>query len=103
MVVLLATGLVPAAVAGCWPRERCRFADLSVEQVYRAVNWTTVILIGALMPLSFAMEQDRAARLLAEALGRVPWARCGLARLQAGLFRADVTVPGRVISTYRPR
>ena len=34
---------------------------LTVEQAYRAINWTTVILIGAMTPLSTAMRQSGAA------------------------------------------
>lgn len=41
---------------------------LSVEQAYRAINWTTVILVAAMMPLSTAMYQSGAANLLADGL-----------------------------------
>ena len=46
---------------------------LSVEEVYRAINWTTVILVGAMMPLSTAMTETGAAqapRRLADRLRR---------------------------------
>ena len=43
-------------------------ASCRVEEIYRAVNWTTVILVGAMMPLSTAMSETGAARLLAEGL-----------------------------------
>ncbi|MFO1107275.1 MAG: SLC13 family permease [Amaricoccus sp.] len=97
MVVLLATGLVPAAVAGLLAAGAVLLCGiLSVEQVYRAVNWTTVILIGALMPLSLAMERTGAARLLAEALVETLGA-LGPHALQAGLF-VLTAVLGQVIS-----
>ena len=43
-------------------------ASITVEQSYRAIDWTTVILVGAMMPLSTAMEQTGAAQLMAEGL-----------------------------------
>src|SRR5262245_26948743 len=69
MVVLLATGVVPPAVAGL--AAACAVVVLglvSVDQAYRAVNWTTVILVGAMMPLSAAMTQSGAAASLADRL-----------------------------------
>ena len=69
MVLLLATGMVPAAVAGLLAAGATLLAGiLSVEQVYRAINWTTVILVGAMMPLSTAISQTGAAALLADGL-----------------------------------
>jgi di/tricarboxylate transporter len=69
MVVLLATGAVPAAVAGLLAAGAVLLSGLlSVEQVYRSVNWTTVILVGAMMPLSTAISQTGAAALLADGL-----------------------------------
>src|SRR5262245_35644750 len=48
MVLLLATGLVPSVIAGL--SAACIMVllrILTVEQAYRAINWTTVILVGA--------------------------------------------------------
>lgn len=69
LVLLLATGLVPPAVAAML----CALAligagILSVEEAYRAIHWTTIILIGAMMPLSIAMVQSGAADLVARQL-----------------------------------
>lgn len=69
LVVLLATGVVPPAVAALV----CALAlmgsgILSVEESYRAIHWTTIILIGAMMPLSVAMVQSGAANLVAQYL-----------------------------------
>ena len=70
MVLLLATGLVPPAVAGLLAAGIILVSGvLSVEQIYRAINWTTVILVAALMPLSTAMQETGGAALLAD--GRV--------------------------------
>jgi di/tricarboxylate transporter len=69
MVFCLATGLVPAAVAGilsCFALVLLRI--VTVDQAYRAVDWTTVILVAAMMPLSTAMVQTGAAGLMADGL-----------------------------------
>ena len=69
MVILLATGLVPAAAAGLFAAGAILlFGILNPEEIYRSINWTTVILVGAMMPLSTAITQTGAAKLLAEAL-----------------------------------
>lgn len=69
MVLLLATGLVPAAVAGLLAAGAFVLTGiLNVDQVYRAISWTTVILVGAMMPLSVAIQETGAAQLLAERL-----------------------------------
>jgi di/tricarboxylate transporter len=39
-----------------------------VEQSYRAISWTTVILIGGMIPLSTAMQETGAAEKMAHAL-----------------------------------
>jgi di/tricarboxylate transporter len=72
MVVLLATGIVPAAVAGLLAAGAFLLSGImNVEQVYRSINWTTVILVGAMMPLSVAIQQTGAAQLMAEGLVRM--------------------------------
>ena len=69
MVALLMTGLVPPAVAGLLAAGALILLGvLTVEQSYRAINWTTIILIGAMMPLSTAMYQSGAAAMLGERL-----------------------------------
>ena len=97
MVVLLATGFVPASVAGLLAAGAfLLFGILNVEQVYRSVNWTTVILVAAMMPLSVAIQETGAAQLLAE--GLVNWVGDSEPRvLLAGLF-VLTAVLGQVIS-----
>jgi di/tricarboxylate transporter len=69
MVVLLATGLVPTAVAGMLAAGAVVLSGImTVEHAYRAINWTTVIMVAAMMPLSTAMEKTGAAQLMAEQL-----------------------------------
>jgi di/tricarboxylate transporter len=86
MVLLLATGAMPSVIAGLVAAcAMVLLRVLTVEQAYRAVNWTTVILVGAMIPLSTAMETTGAAKLMAATLvhlvgGAGPYA------LLAGLF-----------------
>jgi len=97
MVLLLATGIVPPAVAGLLAAGAVLLSGiLNVEQLYRSINWTTVILVGAMMPLSTAMEETGAARLLAEGIVAVV-EPIGPQALLAGLF-VLTAVLGQVIS-----
>jgi di/tricarboxylate transporter len=69
MVVLLATGLVPAAVAGLLAACALILSGvLSVNQAYRAVSWTTIVLVAGMIPLSTAMQETGAAALIAQGL-----------------------------------
>ena len=69
MVVMLATGAVPPAIAGVLAAGAIILSGImSVEQSYRAIGWTTVILVAAMMPLSTAMIETGAAKLVAERL-----------------------------------
>ena len=69
MVVLLATGLVPAAVAGLLAASALILLGvLSVNQAYRAISWTTVVLLGGIIPLSNALQSTGAAQLIADGL-----------------------------------
>ncbi len=58
---------------------------MSVEQSYRAIDWTTVVLVGAMMPLSTAMVETGAAKLKAEYLVSLV-GDAGPIALLAGLF-----------------
>jgi di/tricarboxylate transporter len=97
MVVLLATGIVPPAVAGLLGAFALVLTGvLSVENCYRSIDWTTVILVAAMMPLSAAMEETGAARLMAE--GLVLFAGDGSPKvLLAGLFILTAVL-GQLIS-----
>ncbi len=69
MIVLLATNALPPAVAGLGAA--CAIIllrVLTVDQAYRAVGWTTVILVAGMIPLSTAMRVTGAADDLANAL-----------------------------------
>lgn len=69
MVVLLATGAVPPAVAGLLAAGAIVAGRvLTIEQAYRGVSWTTVILVAGMLPLSTAMTETGAAARLADLL-----------------------------------
>ncbi len=97
MVILLSTGIVPAVIAGLVAAcAMILVGVLTVEQAYRSINWTTVILIGAMIPLSTAMSQTGAAKLLADGLvGLV--GEAGPYALLGGLF-VLTAVLGQLIS-----
>jgi di/tricarboxylate transporter len=97
MVLLLATGIVPPAVAGLLAAGAMILSGImSVEQSYRAINWTTVILVAAMMPLSTAMMETGAAKLMAEWLVYLA-GDAGPLALLAGLFLLTAVL-GQLIS-----
>ncbi|CAH1672114.1 Citrate transporter [Hyphomicrobiales bacterium] len=97
MVLLLATGVVPPAVAGLLAAGAIILSGImSVEQSYRAISWTTVILVGAMMPLSTAMVETGAAKMLAERLVYLV-GDAGPIALLAGLF-VLTAIMGQLIS-----
>lgn len=69
MVLLLATGAVPPAVAGLLAAGAIVVTGiLDIDQAYRGIAWTTVILVAGMMSLSTAMIQSGAAETLADNL-----------------------------------
>jgi di/tricarboxylate transporter len=69
MVLLLATGIAPPAIAGLLAACAIVVAGvLTIEQAYRGIQWTTVILVAGMIPLSTAMTQTGAAKQLADGL-----------------------------------
>jgi di/tricarboxylate transporter len=69
MVVLLATGAVPPAVAGLLAAGALVLLGVvTIDQAYRGISWTTVILVAGMIPLSGAMIETGAAQRLADGL-----------------------------------
>ncbi len=67
MLVLLVTGIVPAAMAALLAA--CALVVtkvLSPAQTYRAISWTTIVLIAGMIPLSVAFQTTGAAALIAD-------------------------------------
>jgi di/tricarboxylate transporter len=97
MVVLLATGAVPSAVAGLLAASAIVLLGLlGTEQAYRSVSWTTVLLVGGMMSLSAAMVESGAAETLASELVKVVAGSGGYALLAALFFLTAAL--GQVIS-----
>jgi di/tricarboxylate transporter len=97
MVFLLATGLVAPAVAGLLSALALVLTRvMTVDASYRSIDWTTVILVAAMMPLSTAMEQTGAARLMADGLIAMV-GDAGPRVLLAGLFLLTAIL-GQLIS-----
>ena len=97
MVIALATGVVPSVVAGLLAAGAMVLVRVvSVDAAYRAINWTTVVLVAGMIPLSTAMTQTGAADQVADALvGAVRDA--GPYALLAGLFVITAAL-GQLIS-----
>ncbi len=97
MVIALATGVVPSVVAGLLAAgAMVLLRVVSVDGAYRAINWTTVVLVAGMIPLSTAMTQTGAADQIADALvGAVRDA--GPYALLAGLFVITAAL-GQLIS-----
>lgn len=97
MVVLLATGAVPAAVAALLAAAAMVFTRVrTVDQAYGAISWTTIVLVAAMIPLSTAMTQtgaaERIATTLVDAIGDA-----GPTALLLGLFLLTAVL-GQLIS-----
>lgn len=66
MVVLLGTGLVPPAIAALVAAVAMVVTRvLTVYQAQRSISWTTLILVGGMIPLSTAIQVSGAADLVA--------------------------------------
>lgn len=89
MIVALVLDIVPAVVAvmtaavltvltGCFR---------NVDEAYRTINWESVVLIGAMMPMSFALEKTGISNAVASGLSE--WiGNFGPTALLAGIYLA---------------
>jgi len=69
MVVLLATGLVTPAVAALLAASAMVVLRvLSVHQAHRSISWTTLILVGGMIPMSTAIQVSGTADLIADSI-----------------------------------
>lgn len=72
MVVMLATGFTAPAIVGVVAAgAMVLLRVISVDQAYRGISWTTVIIVGGMLPLSTALQQTGAADILANGLVEV--------------------------------
>lgn len=69
MILLLATGVVPAAVAALLAAGALVVSGaVTPTRAYRSISWTTIVLIAGMIPLSTAFIQTGTADLVAGAL-----------------------------------
>lgn len=69
MVVLLATGLVPASIAALLAAcAMVLLRVLTVSEAQRSISWTTILLVGGMIPLSVAIEETGVADAIATGL-----------------------------------
>lgn len=97
MVVLLATGVVPAVVAAMLAAvAMVVLRVVTVQQAYRGISWTTVLLVAGMIPMATAVSKSGAgesvAGLIVDAVGDF-----GPVVLLAALFAITVTF-GQLIS-----
>ena len=78
-IAATATGFVPASIAFVGAALAMRiFGFLSLREIYEAIDWPIVVLLGALIPVGRAMETTGGAQTLADLLlqlggGAPPW------------------------------
>jgi di/tricarboxylate transporter len=97
MVAAIASGAVAPAVATVLAAGAIMVLGLvGVEDAFRAINWTTVILIAAMFPLSTALVETGAAQLVADTV--VATIGAGSPRLLLALIFALGVVMGIVVS-----
>lgn len=69
MVIMMVTGVVPVVIAALLTAVLMVLAGcLTMTQAYRAINWQSVVLIAAMLPLSTALEITGGATLIADGL-----------------------------------
>ena len=69
MVAMMVTGVVPVVIAAMLAAGAMLISNcLTKTQAYRAISWSTVILIGAMIPMAVALEATGAAQTIADGL-----------------------------------
>jgi di/tricarboxylate transporter len=97
MVVLLASGIVSPSVAAVIAAGALVLSGVvTIKQAYRAISWTTVILVAGMIPVSTAVQQSGAAEDIANILVDVV-GDAGPYALLLGLFVITATF-GQLIS-----
>jgi di/tricarboxylate transporter len=97
MVAGIASGLVAPSIAAVLAAGAMLVLGLlKVEDAFRSVNWTTVILIAAMFPLSTALVATGAAQLIADTV--VGLVGAGSPRRLLGLIFVLAVVMGIVVS-----
>jgi len=69
MVVLMVSGIVPTVIAALLAAMAMILGGcLSASEAYRSISWSSVVLIGAMIPMGLALETTGGASLVAEGL-----------------------------------
>jgi di/tricarboxylate transporter len=69
MVVLMVSGIVPTVIAALIAAVVMILGGcLSASEAYRSISWSSVVLIGAMIPMGLALETTGGAALVAEGL-----------------------------------
>jgi di/tricarboxylate transporter len=69
MVVMMVTSVVPVVIASMLAAGAMLLTGcLTRTQAYRAISWSTVILIAAMIPMAIALEQTGGAQKIADGL-----------------------------------
>jgi di/tricarboxylate transporter len=68
MVALLVAGVTPVVAGLLATGALVLLRVLTIPQTYRAISWTTVVLVAGMIPLSTAMQQSGAAEQIAHLL-----------------------------------
>ena len=69
MVVMMVTGIVPVVIAAMLAAGAMLLSGcLTKTQAYRAISWSTVILIAAMIPMAIALESTGGAERIADGL-----------------------------------
>lgn len=67
VIAAMATGFIPLTSAAMLGAMLCIITRcMSVEQAFKAVDWTTIYLFAGMLSMSFAMDKTGAAKLLAD-------------------------------------
>lgn len=97
MVVLMVTSIVPAVMAALIAAVIAILGGaVTVDGAYRAINWSTVVLIAAMLPMGTAMQVTGGAEFLANGLVQT-LGQYGPLAVLAGVFLLT-TLLGQVMS-----
>ena len=66
------------------------FGALTMEEAYRSIEWRTIFLVAAVLPIGFAMERTGAAQFLADTVSETAGPVGGYAVLVSLVFLASL-------------
>ena len=97
MILAMATGIVPTVIAALLAAIAMRLSGIVTSaQAYRSISWSTIVLIAGMIPVSVALTQTGAARLIADSIVDMVGGS-GTYGLLAGLFVITAAL-GQMIS-----